>query len=268
MSRTWKRVLLGLLALSVYLTAESALPPSAQPTAQLSLALIHGYQATGSKMMASGGVHCRYQPTCSHYAADAIAHYGGVSGLVRAAGRLWRCSPWGGSGYDPAVEEHPAAYVAPQQETPDERKVREEANKKAAEDFRKAAEELNKLGKDFNKEMPHAAGKAAAGCLGGCAVTIIMIAVHFGVMVVAMLFVWKDAKARGDANAPLWLILIFFLSWVGAIVYFVARPKGDLTPCPACHQKRLSTLAKCPHCGAGGDAAPAPAAEPPKPPTT
>lgn len=45
---------------------------------------------------------CRYQPTCSQYAIDAIKKYGPAKGLWRAIKRIMRCHPWGGSGYDPA----------------------------------------------------------------------------------------------------------------------------------------------------------------------
>jgi putative membrane protein insertion efficiency factor len=44
---------------------------------------------------------CRYHPSCSHYAAEAIAHHGPWRGMLLAGGRLLRCHPWGGSGYDP-----------------------------------------------------------------------------------------------------------------------------------------------------------------------
>jgi len=44
---------------------------------------------------------CRYYPSCSHYAADAVALHGPWRGSLLAAGRLLRCHPWGGSGYDP-----------------------------------------------------------------------------------------------------------------------------------------------------------------------
>jgi len=265
MRRGWKRILLGLLALTVYWTAESALPPSAQPSAHLGLALIHGYQATGSKLMASGGVHCRYTPTCSHYAADAIAHYGFASGMVRATGRILRCSPWGGTGYDPAVEERSAAFVDPQEETPEQKKARADAEKKAAEDFRKGMEELNKIGKDFKEHGTQDIGRAGGECLGGCLYALIRLAVWVVLMVVALVFVYKDSKSRGDPNQVIWLILVFVFSWLGAIAYFVARPKGDLTPCPLCHQRRLATLAVCPHCKNAG-AAPPPAAPPAAPP--
>lgn len=44
---------------------------------------------------------CRYVPTCSVYAAEALKKYGPVKGLWLALKRLLRCHPWGGSGYDP-----------------------------------------------------------------------------------------------------------------------------------------------------------------------
>jgi uncharacterized protein len=44
---------------------------------------------------------CRYEPTCSHYAEQAIRRHGPLRGLALAAGRLLRCHPWSRGGYDP-----------------------------------------------------------------------------------------------------------------------------------------------------------------------
>ncbi|RVT41951.1 membrane protein insertion efficiency factor YidD [Sphingobium algorifonticola] len=44
---------------------------------------------------------CRYAPSCSQYAIDALRKYGAVKGSWLATKRLMRCHPWGGSGYDP-----------------------------------------------------------------------------------------------------------------------------------------------------------------------
>jgi putative membrane protein insertion efficiency factor len=44
---------------------------------------------------------CKYEPTCSRYAVDAIRKYGILRGLVLAGWRLLRCNPWSYGGYDP-----------------------------------------------------------------------------------------------------------------------------------------------------------------------
>jgi putative membrane protein insertion efficiency factor len=44
---------------------------------------------------------CKYEPTCSAYAVQAIERYGILRGLVLACWRLLRCNPWSHGGYDP-----------------------------------------------------------------------------------------------------------------------------------------------------------------------
>lgn len=44
---------------------------------------------------------CRYAPSCSEYAIQALKKYGALKGSWLAFKRLMRCHPWGGSGYDP-----------------------------------------------------------------------------------------------------------------------------------------------------------------------
>lgn len=44
---------------------------------------------------------CRYTPTCSQYAIEAIKKHGPLKGLWLTIKRICRCHPWGGSGYDP-----------------------------------------------------------------------------------------------------------------------------------------------------------------------
>ncbi|HEX3517875.1 MAG TPA: membrane protein insertion efficiency factor YidD [Solirubrobacteraceae bacterium] len=44
---------------------------------------------------------CKYEPTCSRYAVDALREYGILRGLVLAGWRLLRCNPWSYGGYDP-----------------------------------------------------------------------------------------------------------------------------------------------------------------------
>ena len=50
------------------------------------------------------GFGCRFHPTCSRYAIEAIQRHGAIRGSMLAAGRLCRCHPWGASGPDPVPE--------------------------------------------------------------------------------------------------------------------------------------------------------------------
>jgi putative membrane protein insertion efficiency factor len=72
----------------------------------LLLGLIRLYQLTLSPWL---GTACRYEPTCSKYAAEALERHGIRRGVWLAAKRLGRCHPWGRSGYDPVpAEDGPA----------------------------------------------------------------------------------------------------------------------------------------------------------------
>ena len=48
---------------------------------------------------------CKYEPTCSSYAAQAIGRYGILRGLVLAGWRLLRCNPWSHGGFDPVEDQ-------------------------------------------------------------------------------------------------------------------------------------------------------------------
>ncbi len=48
---------------------------------------------------------CRYAPTCSQYALEALALHGALRGSWMSAARICRCHPWGGHGYDPVPRE-------------------------------------------------------------------------------------------------------------------------------------------------------------------
>jgi putative membrane protein insertion efficiency factor len=50
------------------------------------------------------GANCRFQPTCSEYAMQALREHGAFRGTVLAVKRIGRCHPWGGSGYDPVPQ--------------------------------------------------------------------------------------------------------------------------------------------------------------------
>lgn len=50
------------------------------------------------------GANCRFDPSCSSYAIEALEVHGILKGTVLAARRIGRCHPWGGSGYDPVPD--------------------------------------------------------------------------------------------------------------------------------------------------------------------
>jgi hypothetical protein len=62
------------------------------------LALVWLYRYTLSPLL---GANCRFQPSCSEYAIEALRVHGAFRGSWLAARRIARCHPWGGSGFDP-----------------------------------------------------------------------------------------------------------------------------------------------------------------------
>ena len=62
------------------------------------VALVRFYQVAISPWL---GGNCRFQPTCSAYAIEALETHGAMKGGWLAIRRIGRCHPWGGSGYDP-----------------------------------------------------------------------------------------------------------------------------------------------------------------------
>jgi putative membrane protein insertion efficiency factor len=72
-----------------------------KPLARLIDALIRVYQWTLSPVL---GPRCRYLPTCSDYAREAVRLHGSAFGSWLALRRICRCHPLGGSGYDPVPE--------------------------------------------------------------------------------------------------------------------------------------------------------------------
>jgi len=62
------------------------------------IGLIRGYQKAISPFK---GLTCRYRPTCSCYAIEAVEKYGVLKGLLLAGKRILRCHPFSPGGYDP-----------------------------------------------------------------------------------------------------------------------------------------------------------------------
>lgn len=66
--------------------------------ARILIALIRWYQRSVSPL---AGARCKYLPTCSQYAVEAIARHGAIKGGALAIWRILRCNPFSRGGYDP-----------------------------------------------------------------------------------------------------------------------------------------------------------------------
>jgi hypothetical protein len=67
----------------------------------VTLQLLRAYKWAVSPLLPAA---CRYVPTCSEYAMEAVERYGAVRGGWMAFARILRCHPFAGSGYDPVVK--------------------------------------------------------------------------------------------------------------------------------------------------------------------
>jgi putative membrane protein insertion efficiency factor len=72
---------------------------------KLLIAFIRVYQYTLSPLL---GPRCRYYPSCSNYAVEALREHGALRGLGLATWRLLRCNPFSNGGYDPVPPRHEA----------------------------------------------------------------------------------------------------------------------------------------------------------------
>ncbi|WP_413083968.1 membrane protein insertion efficiency factor YidD [Thermaurantiacus sp.] len=68
------------------------------------MALVRGYQLALSPIV---GPSCRFRPSCSAYALEALRLHGALKGTGLAVRRLLRCHPWGGQGFDPVPPPRP-----------------------------------------------------------------------------------------------------------------------------------------------------------------
>ena len=76
--------------------------------AKLILGLIQFYRYAISPLIPP---RCRYTPTCSQYALEAVSKYGAIKGGWLAFKRIIRCHPWGGHGHDPVPYNQPSMPV-------------------------------------------------------------------------------------------------------------------------------------------------------------
>lgn len=88
---------------------------------RLATAPIHAYRRVISPLLPR---RCKYEPTCSAYAVQAIERYGILRGLILATWRVVRCNPWSHGGYDPVEEQRlfkprPAGVPVPPAASPD-----------------------------------------------------------------------------------------------------------------------------------------------------
>ena len=70
----------------------------------LLIALVKAYRYAISPML---GRHCRFEPSCSEYAVEALQSHGALGGTALAGARLCRCHPWHAGGYDPVPQAKP-----------------------------------------------------------------------------------------------------------------------------------------------------------------
>ena len=92
------------------------------------------------------------------------------------------------------------------------------------------------------------AGDAVAGMACCGSFTLVLVAL-IALGIALLVWVARDAKARGMDGAVVWMLLVLFTSVFGLILYLFARPKGYLVQCPHCGNKRLQASKVCPHCG-------------------
>lgn len=76
----------------------------------LLLLLLRAYKLGISPFL---GQNCRFYPSCSDYAAEAVRMYGPAQGSLLAAKRLCKCHPWHPGGLDPVPQKSPDKSVAP-----------------------------------------------------------------------------------------------------------------------------------------------------------
>ena len=88
-------------------TLRAALASAARIPQRLLIGLVRGYRLLLSPWLGSS---CRFEPTCSAYALDALQRHGAAAGSYLAGARLLRCHPWCAGGHDPVPSRPPALF--------------------------------------------------------------------------------------------------------------------------------------------------------------
>lgn len=83
--------------------------------ARLLIGIVRGYRLLLSPWLGSS---CRFEPTCSAYALDALARHGAAAGSYLTAARVVRCHPWCAGGPDPVPAEKPRLFSFISHKTP------------------------------------------------------------------------------------------------------------------------------------------------------
>ena len=81
---------------------------------------IRFYRIAISPMMAP---HCRFYPSCSAYAEEAIRHHGAMKGMVLVVNRILRCHSWAEGGLDPVPEKFSFRHVTPVTDTTESQRI-------------------------------------------------------------------------------------------------------------------------------------------------
>jgi uncharacterized membrane protein YhaH (DUF805 family) len=99
----------------------------------------------------------------------------------------------------------------------------------------------------FLRDADDAAGAVACAGCGGFVLLLILLT--FAMQIAILVWVARDAKARGMDAAVIWMLFVFLVPLIGLVVYVFSRPQGAIVKCPHCNNSRLQALSVCPYCG-------------------
>lgn len=92
---------------------------------------------------------------------------------------------------------------------------------------------------------------AGAVACAGCGTFMFLMIALFALQIALLVWVARDAKSRGMDSAVVWMLFVFFVPFIGLLVYIFSRPQGAMTRCANCGNNKLQASVKCPHCGNG-----------------